>query len=154
MSSLDELSKELLGRLEREVQRPDGTSGTERVGGVNRIGGRLEALLRGALLHAAEIDACDALAAIQALQPKADSVDRVTMGTLATALRDWNGPASDAPVLAPLIEDLGAGKSSVLWRVINYRNDVAHGRREADDAPEIADALALWLRAYRRNLRS
>lgn len=146
--SLEATSQALLDRLEREIER-DAASGTERAGGVTRIGGRLEEFLRAAVLHAAAIEAVDPLAVVRQVLPQADSVERVTLGTLAKVLQKWRGPAREDDALRPLIDDLASGKRSVLWRVVNYRNDVAHARRDGDDAALIASELALWLRRYR-----
>jgi hypothetical protein len=146
--SLDEAAAALLERLERESQR-DAASGTERAGGVTRIGGRLEAFLRAALLEAAAIDSRDPLAAVRSVLVQADSVERVTLGTLAKVLEKWSGSAEDHAALRPILEDLRSKKRSLLWRVINYRNDIAHDRKDADGAAAIATELAVWLRHYR-----
>lgn len=113
-----------------------------------RIGGRLEALFRAAVREAARVEGREPLAMIRAVHPQADSLERVTLGTLARVLQSCSREVEDEPALGPFVVDLRRGKKSVLWRVINYRNDVAHGRRSADDAPTRAAELSLWLREH------
>ncbi|HJL21011.1 MAG TPA: serine/threonine-protein kinase, partial [Polyangiaceae bacterium LLY-WYZ-15_(1-7)] len=134
---------ELLSRIDTELGRGGSASATTRVGGSMLVGGALEALLRSAVHVVVEahdaLDEAAVLEALQAVNRRAQSVERAPLGTLCEILYRWQKRGFELPAeLAPLEPMLG-DSGSALGRAVAGRNDVAHGRSQELPAELLAE---------------
>lgn len=131
-AELEKLSKELLDRLDTEAARPPETKETTTVGGIAKIGSKLEQLMKASLCYVADALAQtpDALLAA-ASRGKPPSLRKATLGPLAYAMQTalQNPTAADlAPLVLPLLHDMARRPSSIL-SFVSLRNDAIHSGR-------------------------
>lgn len=134
-SRLRDAASELLARIETEVSRPPGTAETHLIGGLARIGSKLEKLLRTALEMVCAERGSEAT---EFLPGRRRSLRTAMAGELARALSDAAG--EQGCVAHVLVEDL-RGPRSILRRVMEMRNKAAHEGYVPPDAADVLQAL-------------
>lgn len=142
---LRDVAKELLARIDKERSREPGTPETHLIGGLAKVGTKLESLLRVALEAACAEQGREVRDFLPEIQGRAVSLRRATAGQLARALGSAAGARGGA--VGILGKDLRNGKKSVIHRVVHLRNEAAHNERVA---PEVTDALQALRRLVER----
>ncbi len=141
------LCAQFVYRVQTEERRM--SSATVRLGGSLRLAHGLERVLQATLRWLAKRHLVDPLAELQQEDPHATSLDRTNTSKIAkTITRMWlnfGETAGERVIVAPIAEDLSlTGKRSAIWRLINARNDVIHGRRPPEAILKYAsDAAAV-----------
>ncbi|GAB4510406.1 MAG: hypothetical protein Tsb0020_27570 [Haliangiales bacterium] len=140
-ASLRNAAQALLERIDTELSRPRETAETHLVGGIVKMGARLEALLRIAL----EIACAEQDRDVSDFLPRNKSLRRATAGQIAHALKRASVARDSGARL--LGEDVRrSGRDSVLFRIIELRNVAAHeGDLDVADATEVLFALRVLL---------
>lgn len=145
VEDLQRIVMEFVRRVGYEQQRL--SNGTARLGGALKLGRRIERLLQAIVRWMASVDGFDALEAVREMDPNATSLDRTTAGklakTIAARAQEHHGEQRE---VASILEDLKEPRKSLVWKLINARNDVVHGRRPATALLPSAVAMADLLR--------
>jgi hypothetical protein len=124
---LEKASRELLERLSTELARPQGTAGTHLVGGLTKIGSKLEALLRALLVEMAALQGVQVDGLLPTIGDRPISLRRATGGQVVRALeRLTTHHGRLPPRIRALVNDLRRWRDSVISRVIEVRNEAAH----------------------------
>jgi serine/threonine protein kinase len=148
-TDLNRLSRDLLQRLGREIERTG--SATSRVGGVVQVGRAVERLLHGVVLWMGAAGSFDPEEELRLIDPRTPSLSRATAGRIArTIMARATDASAQRPEVASIVADLTLPESRI-WRLINYRNEIVHGVRQPEELVPAARGLALLVREYRRS---
>ncbi len=136
VDALDSLSRELLERLTIEETRSGGTPSTQLVGGIVKVGAKLEALLREVVRQVAVSEGIAPEDLLMPMGGRPLTLRKAMAGPLAHGLKQHFIVAHTKlplPALKPIVDDLCARDSRVLG-FIKMRNEVAKEGREPRDA--------------------
>jgi hypothetical protein len=131
---LRDAANELLARIDTEMSRPPGTPETYLIGGLTRIGSKLEKLLRAALETVCAEQRVKAIEYLPTSAGRHRSLRTAMAGELARALQDAAGSYGGRARV--LVGDL-RNPRSILRRVMDMRNKAAH---EGVIPPDVSDA--------------
>lgn len=141
-TSLDVASRELLERLDTEDARPPETAGTHLVGGLTKIGAKLEALLRATVLELAEAEGVAVESLLPMLSGKKVALRQATGGQLVRALDQLELRRGTMSAAARTIVDDLRRRPSAIRTLVRVRNEAAHG----DGVPKNASSAVRGLR--------
>lgn len=140
VGDVERLCRDFILRVEREHTRHGGN--TARLGGALKLGRGLERILQATLLWMASDRGFDPLEALRGIDKHATSIDRTTAGNLSkTIAGQGTGWSPVSGYVSALLEDL-TDKRGRIFGLINARNDVVHGRREAEALIPYATSVA------------
>ena len=121
--ALEAASAKLLARLDTEGRRPPTTPGTHLVGGITKVGSRVEAFLRVVVVEAARSAGLDE----EELRGElGGSVTRAGGGTMIFALRRMRPSGNRWSRRLKLVMADVQSRNSTLQRFVRVRNEAAH----------------------------
>lgn len=128
--TLTDAARALLARIRKERGRPASTTPTHEIGGIARVSADLEGLLRLVLEAVAIERGTSADDMLRGALHRTVRLARATGGDLVSALLAVaREPAAQGPGVSFLIEELRKPDNRI-WRTLQRRNDVLHGRAE------------------------
>jgi len=148
---LDTASRELLVRVEKEASRDaKTTASTHLVGGIAKIGSRIDVLLRELLMAIADLRGENVDAFLPSIRGRQISLRRATAGQLLHGIREAAAGARLDPSVRALVRDALA-RPSVLQNVIEVRNVAAHEGVISPSAAPLLGKLRALIVTYRRD---
>lgn len=150
-TSLEQVSSELLARIDKYQTNQSSGGPTHELGGIARISALLEKLLRLALKDMAAVMGTTADALIARTGGGSVSLGRATGGRLSSTLAlVAQEPASARPCVRVLMREVSVPSNRII-RVVEVRNKVIHGSDEPASARIALTRLKCLIEEYRRD---